>query len=192
MAPPDQFDRLGAYIAGLGMRQGPMTAHWLLRALAESGRADEVLKRLTDRDGLGWANVLARGGTFTWESWLARTEGQSESHGWGAQALVDILETLLGLRLAEPGARRVDVVVPECTLASARGTVHTQRGPIKIDAYGNPTQNIYIRKVEKVGGVLQNTVIHTYPAVSQFWTYDPQKFLEQPVYSREFPPCRHC
>ena len=66
------------------------------------------------------------------------------------------------------------------------------RGPVKIDEYGNPTQNIYIRKVEKVGGVLQNTVIHTYPAVSQFWTYDPQKFLEQPVYSREFPPCRHC
>jgi branched-chain amino acid transport system substrate-binding protein len=46
--------------------------------------------------------------------------------------------------------------------------------------------------VERVGGVLQNTVIHTYPAVSQFWTYDPQKFLEQPVYSREFPPCRYC
>ena len=37
------------------------------------------------------------------------------------------------------------------------------RGPVKIDPYGNPTQNIYIRKVEKVGGVLQNTVIHTYP-----------------------------
>jgi hypothetical protein len=30
------------------------------------------------------------------------------------------------------------------------------------------------------------------PSVSQFWTYDPKKFLEQPVYSREFPPCRHC
>ena len=37
------------------------------------------------------------------------------------------------------------------------------RGPVKIDPYGNPTQNIYIRKVEKVGGELQNTVIHTYP-----------------------------
>jgi branched-chain amino acid transport system substrate-binding protein len=46
--------------------------------------------------------------------------------------------------------------------------------------------------VEKVNGALQNTVIHTYPAVSQFWTYDPQAFLQQPVYSREFPPCRHC
>ena len=66
------------------------------------------------------------------------------------------------------------------------------RGPVKMDEYGNPTQNIYIRKVEKVNGALQNTVIHTYPAVSQFWTYDPQAFLQQPVYSRDFPPCRHC
>jgi branched-chain amino acid transport system substrate-binding protein len=66
------------------------------------------------------------------------------------------------------------------------------RGPVAMDPYGNPTQNIYIRKVERVDGTLQNAVIHTYPNVSQFWKYDPQKFLEQPVYSREFPPCRHC
>src|SRR6267143_4084392 len=66
------------------------------------------------------------------------------------------------------------------------------RGPIKMDPYGNPTQNIYIRKVERVGGKLQNTVIYTYPAVSQFWKYSPEEFLRQPVYSREFPPCRFC
>jgi len=28
--------------------------------------------------------------------------------------------------------------------------------------------------------------------VSQFWKYTPEEFLKQPVYSREFPPCRHC
>ena len=66
------------------------------------------------------------------------------------------------------------------------------RGPVKMDPYGNPTQNIYIRKVERVGGKLQNTVIHTYPNVSQFWKYNPEEFLKQPVYSRDFPPCRHC
>ena len=66
------------------------------------------------------------------------------------------------------------------------------RGPVKMDPYGNPTQNIYIRKVERVGGKLQNTVIHTYPNVSQFWKYNPEEFLKQPVYSREFPPCKHC
>jgi branched-chain amino acid transport system substrate-binding protein len=66
------------------------------------------------------------------------------------------------------------------------------RGPVKMDPYGNPTQNIYIRKVERVDGRLQNTVIYTYPAVSQFWKYNPEEFLKQPVYSRDFPPCRHC
>ena len=66
------------------------------------------------------------------------------------------------------------------------------RGPVKMDPYGNPTQNIYIRKIERVGGKLQNSVIYTYPNVSQFWKYNPEEFLKQPVYSREFPPCKHC
>ena len=62
------------------------------------------------------------------------------------------------------------------------------RGPIEIDKYGNPIQNVYIRKVERVGGELQNTVIHTFPNVSQFWTYDPDEYMKQPLYSREYPP----
>jgi branched-chain amino acid transport system substrate-binding protein len=66
------------------------------------------------------------------------------------------------------------------------------RGPVKIDAYGNPIQNVYIRKVERVGGKLQNTVIHTYPNVSQFWKYNPVEFLRQPLYTRDFPPCKSC
>jgi len=61
------------------------------------------------------------------------------------------------------------------------------RGPMKLDTYGNPVQNVYVRKVEKKGAELQNTVIHTYPEVSQFWKYKPEEFLKQPVYSREFP-----
>ena len=40
------------------------------------------------------------------------------------------------------------------------------RGPIKLDQWGNPIQNIYVRRVERVGGALQNTVVHTYPNVS--------------------------
>jgi branched-chain amino acid transport system substrate-binding protein len=66
------------------------------------------------------------------------------------------------------------------------------RGPIKLDAYGNPIQNIYIRKVERKDGELWNTVVHTYPAVSQFWKYKPEEFLKQPVYDRNYPPCKHC
>jgi branched-chain amino acid transport system substrate-binding protein len=66
------------------------------------------------------------------------------------------------------------------------------RGPIIVDRYGNPIQNIYVRKVEKVGGKLQNTVIVTFPAVSQFWKYDPDQYMKAPLYSRDYPPCKYC
>jgi branched-chain amino acid transport system substrate-binding protein len=67
------------------------------------------------------------------------------------------------------------------------------RGPVKLDGYGNPIQNVYFRKVERNrDGELQNTVIVTIPAVSQFWKYNPEEFLKQPVYSRDVPPCRYC
>ncbi len=66
------------------------------------------------------------------------------------------------------------------------------RGPMRFDDFGNPIQNVYVRKVERVGDRLQNTVIHTFPNVSQFWTYKPEEYLKNPVYSRDYPPCKHC
>jgi branched-chain amino acid transport system substrate-binding protein len=72
------------------------------------------------------------------------------------------------------------------------------RGPVHFDDMRNPIQNIYIKKVEKKKmfgypqDELWNTVIKTYPDVSQFWNYSKQEFLKQPVYSRDFPPCKHC
>ena len=81
-------------------------------------------------------------------------------------------------------------------LASVK--VDAPRGPVSLDDMRNPVQNIYIRRVEKkkMFGYdkeeLWNTVIKTYPNVSQFWTYGKDKFLQQPVYSRDFPPCNFC
>jgi branched-chain amino acid transport system substrate-binding protein len=28
--------------------------------------------------------------------------------------------------------------------------------------------------------------------VSQFWIYKPDEYLKNPVYSRDYPPCKHC
>ncbi|HZI83269.1 MAG TPA: ABC transporter substrate-binding protein [Casimicrobiaceae bacterium] len=68
----------------------------------------------------------------------------------------------------------------------------TARGPLRVDDFGNPIQNIYVRKVERVNGKLQNTVIATYPAVSQFWKYKPDEYMKRPLYSRDYPPCKYC
>ena len=76
--------------------------------------------------------------------------------------------------------------------------VDAPRGPVSLDEMRNPIQNIYIKKVEKKKLLgfdkdeLWNTVIKTYPKVSQFWKYDKAEFLKQPVYSRDYPPCTHC
>lgn len=65
-------------------------------------------------------------------------------------------------------------------------------GPLSVDSRGNVVSDIYIRRVEKVKGRYQNTVIFTYPKISQFWKYDPETYLKAPTYSDKNPPCRYC
>ncbi|HEY2424793.1 MAG TPA: ABC transporter substrate-binding protein, partial [Pseudolabrys sp.] len=77
-------------------------------------------------------------------------------------------------------------------VAAIRGSnAETVRGLVKFDELGNVVGNVYIRKVTKVDGRLVNSVIKTYPDVSQFWTYDKAAFLKNPVYSRDYPPAKN-
>ncbi|HLQ25339.1 MAG TPA: ABC transporter substrate-binding protein [Acidiferrobacterales bacterium] len=64
-------------------------------------------------------------------------------------------------------------------------------GPIRLDEYGKPILNIYVRKVERKDGRLVNTIVETIPDVSQFWKYDPKQFLASPPYSRDYPPAKN-
>jgi branched-chain amino acid transport system substrate-binding protein len=68
---------------------------------------------------------------------------------------------------------------------------HGPVGPVRLDNYGTPILDVFIRKVARVEGKLTNTIIKTYPQVSQFWTYDPAAFVAQPVFSRDFPPSKY-
>jgi branched-chain amino acid transport system substrate-binding protein len=66
----------------------------------------------------------------------------------------------------------------------------TPRGAIKYDHFGNVVGDFFIRRVEKANGKYINKTLKTYHNVSQFWTYDEKKFLEAPVYSRNYPPLK--
>ena len=58
---------------------------------------------------------------------------------------------------------------------------------VKLDAYGNPIYDVYIRKVAKrADGKFWNVPTTTYSNVSQFWKYDPETYMKQPPYSRTF------
>ena len=67
---------------------------------------------------------------------------------------------------------------------------HGPMGPLRLDEYGKPILNVYIRKVERKNGELVNTTVATYPNVSQFWKYDAKAFIAGPQYSRDYPPLK--
>lgn len=130
IAPEEDLPALGAHIASMGMKQGPMTSHFLLNALATSGQGDGLLNLLTNEDDFGWAQWLKQGGTFTPEAWELSGSANSGSHGWGAQGVVDILASVLGIEITEAGAAGIRISVPDTGLESAEGSQVTQRGRV--------------------------------------------------------------
>ncbi|RAI43419.1 ABC transporter substrate-binding protein [Rhodoplanes roseus] len=67
----------------------------------------------------------------------------------------------------------------------------TPRGPVKFDAYGNVVGDVQIRRCERKGRALVNTIVKIYSDVSQFWTYGDKAFLANPVYARDWPPAKN-
>jgi branched-chain amino acid transport system substrate-binding protein len=112
----------------------------------------------------------------------------SESNYTTAQMIHEVMKQTKG---KWPGPEKFIAAMTQLKLEAVRG-------PVRFDDMRNPIQNIYIKKVEKkkMHGYdkdeLWNTVIKTYPDVGQFFTYKKEEFLKQPVYSRDFPPCKYC
>ena len=103
-------------------------------------------------------------------------------------------------------ATYVNAAVLETALAAIKGRVEdkpalikalravkvaTARGPVSFDTYGNVVGDVFIRRVERKEGRLVNVVERVYENVSQFWTYKPEEFLKNPVYSRDYPPAKN-
>jgi len=137
IAPEETQDHLGDYIAGMGMKQGPMTAAFLVEALFKSGHAEAALKLLTNTEDLGWAQLIEkRDATFTWEQWTVG-QHQSQSHGWGAASLLQILEYIVGVKVLEPGAKSIRIQpLTAGLLNKLEGRVVTQRGPVEVSYSG--------------------------------------------------------
>ena len=79
-----------------------------------------------------------------------------------------------------PGPVRADALA--AALRDVRLTA--PRGSLHFDALGQAVDDVYIRRVGQVGGRFRNDVIATYPAVSQFWRYDPRRYLQIPSYAK--------
>ena len=121
------------------MQTPPQNAGEVLATLAAAGLYADMVQRLVDASSDGWANILARGATFTWEVWdPSDIVGDSMSHGWGSTMVPEIQRSLLGVRPTAPGFATFAVVPPPSGLDWALGTVPTPRGTISV-AWRRPT-----------------------------------------------------
>lgn len=155
LVPADRVQAVGAHVASLGIALGPDHGLELVRGLHAAGLDAHLVHVLTDPHGPGWANVLASGGTFCWESWTPNTaEQDSLSHGWGSGALAGIQEALLGVTVlgvgpgttttsatggmggsplpTVPGQTLLEVRPPSGGLAGAQGSAPTVAGPVHV------------------------------------------------------------
>jgi len=90
----------------------------------------------------------------------------------GAQMIAKALDSVKG-----------DVEAVDALLAALkRVEIDAPRGQVKLDAFHNPLQAVYILKTERKDGQLQNTPIANYPNTSQFWTWTPDAFMALPSY----------
>jgi PKD repeat protein len=107
----------------------------LERALGEANQGPTLLNLYTNAGQYGWARILSLGGTATWESWTANTDGNSESHGWGAVGLDGYVRYLLGVKPLKAQFAQAQIMPLDFgnLLPYVSGSLLTDRGNLAVE-----------------------------------------------------------
>jgi alpha-L-rhamnosidase len=142
LVPPAQQAGVTALVVNSNMSVSALGILQVVRALGEANQGPALLNLYTNTNNYGWAQILTLGGTATWESWTANTDGNSESHGWGTVGLDGYVRYILGVKPLTPQFGQVQVMPLDfgSSLASASGTLPTDRGAIAVEWDRGPAQ----------------------------------------------------
>jgi branched-chain amino acid transport system substrate-binding protein len=91
-----------------------------------------------------------------------------------AQALADALSRVSG------GPIKADAVLAELR----RVQIDAPRGPVRFDDLQQAVNDVFVRRVRQLGGRWRNDVVTAFSGVSQFWKYDPKRYLAFPTYAK--------
>ena len=135
-------------------------AYYILSGLAECGGAKEAVSAMKEYFG----GMLARGATTFWEDfdiqWLEGSgrideptpKGKKDihgdfgaycykgfrhslCHGWASGAVPFLTECALGIRIMEPGYRKVCILPMDCGLKHIKGSIPTPYGDLKVEHF---------------------------------------------------------
>ncbi|WP_417586665.1 ABC transporter substrate-binding protein [Pararhodobacter oceanensis] len=151
---------------------------------------EDVLRSMGD-EALGVVTAHSYTASLERPQNIAFVEAFNEEYGHNPSYYAEATYTAamwIDRALAETGMPTDPLALVEAVRAVE--LLDAPRGPLRLDEYGNPIETIYIREtvVAEDGEGMENQVLHSIPEVSQFWTYSPEEFLSQPVYSRNYPP----
>lgn len=171
--------------ADLGMKRIPLLAGW-------TAMDDALLKSLGD-EAVGVVSAAWYSASLDVPVNKAFVADMAKDYNvipGGYSAGTYISGQVVEAALAKTGGKADDRKAFNEALRSV-SLADTPRGPVKFDAYGNVVGDVHIRRCERKGGALVNTIVKTYSDVSQFWTYGDKAFLADPVYSRDYPPAKN-
>jgi branched-chain amino acid transport system substrate-binding protein len=63
----------------------------------------------------------------------------------------------------------------------------TPSSAVTVDGFNRAVRDFYIVELVDDGGTITDSLVETIPQVSQFWTFDQDEFLSNPLFSRDFP-----
>jgi alpha-L-rhamnosidase len=118
-----------------GFSTSPVLSRFLVEAYGAHGEDAALYDFMLDPKGRNFASILAKGGTFAWESWEggAAPSENSESHAYGANAAIDAVQRFaLGVEIGQPQAARVRIRPHVGPLSYAQGAVPTERGLVHV------------------------------------------------------------
>jgi hypothetical protein len=121
----EQADFMQRILADTSMTQATYYySYYVLEALREAGLADQYIDHLSP-----WQTMLSLGLTTTPEQ---PEPTRSDSHAWSAHPNYGLLATVLGIRPAEPGFRRVLIRPALGDLDHAEGVMPHASGLIEV------------------------------------------------------------
>jgi branched-chain amino acid transport system substrate-binding protein len=156
----------------------------------ETAADDALLKSFTAEDAVGMINSCPYSLTYNSPSnkrFVAAMQRTYDDVPGLNAATYYIYGMCVEEALKKTGGRVDDKTALVKALRSV-SLADSPRGPFHFDEYGNIVGNIFIRRIDRVNGKLVNTIVKTYPNVSQFWTFDPKQYLATPPYTRDANP----
>lgn len=160
VAPDTELARIANWLVSdksSPVRVSANAAQWLLEALFRGGCADAALEIMTSRRSESWLSMMETwGATQTMEAWSPTVKSNTTfSHPWTSGPANIIARFLLGVRVVDPGAARVEIAPQPATLARATGTVATVRGLVGVDIEQSPRHRVSVSLPGNVTGILR-------------------------------------